>query len=88
MSLRDERLLHRAPFVSACELREEQATSGGGGGGGAYGTVSQTAVIACRSERAIVYAYRETAAASGDDELLRGRGAASSCRRREVQYRT
>lgn len=68
MSLRDERLLHRAPFVSACELREEQATSGGGGGG-AYGTVSQTAVIACRSERAIVYAYRETAAASGDDEL-------------------
>ena len=38
-----------------------------------------------RSERAIVYAYRETAAASGDDELLRGRGAASSGRRREVR---
>ena len=62
LSADDERTLHRAPFVSRCKLGEE----GRGGADPSYGTVSQTVVIYCRSERAFFYAYRETAAQAAD----------------------
>jgi hypothetical protein len=65
LSSEEERSLHRAPFLSKCKLHE----NGRDGADPTYGTVSQTVLIYCRSERAILYAYRETAArpAAADD---------------------
>ena len=59
----EERLLHRAPFLRPFEL-----LAGGDGsdlGDHEYGTVSQSVLVQCKSERCLLYAYRTTIMSSG-----------------------
>ena len=57
LSTAAERRLQRAPYVTPFELRErgEQMDDA------LYGTVSQTVLVQCKSEKCVFYAYRECA---------------------------
>lgn len=67
-----ERLLQQAPFIEKFELQlpGDPSASDAPGASYAYGTVSQTVVIQCRSEACIFYAYRETQTGSNHGSNL------------------
>jgi len=75
----DEQQVQAAPFVTPFELRPLKGPEAALGDC-SYGTVSQTLLVQCKSERCLLYGYREMAPkrSAADDE-----GAAAAGRRGE-----